>query len=535
MVEFVGLTGPVSFDGAGRRSEFRVDVVEQRAEGRVRLGSWNTVDRLMLTRREKPQPGTSSQLDLMTNGSFVITSILNPPYTMLVESTERLEGNDRFEGFAIDLARELAALLGFNFTFKLVDDGKYGSEVSPGHWNGMLGEIEEGRADFCIADISITSARAASFSFSTPWMNLGISILYVKPTPAPPSLLAFLDPFSTEVYVFTLIVFVLVTLVIYLLARFSPNQWEEPSSCVREPEFLTNQYNLLNSFWFTLGAIMQQGSDVVPLSLCVRFASGMWFFFALILISSYTANLAAFLTVETLHRPVETVEDLANQNVIKYGAVAGGSTAAFFRNSNNAIQQRLWSVMSLEEASVMVGSNSQGVEMVEDSEGLYAFFMESSSIEYLVERRCKLSQVGGLLDSKGYGIASKKGTKYKALLDWAILRLVEQGTLHKLKIKWWKQKRGGGACEAEKSGGGVKPLGLSNVAGVFLVTMLGCLIAAVFALVEFLYGTRQTAEVGGVSWSREIITELRFIISCVGNTKVNLFIIRSFFCLQFHV
>ena len=44
-------------------------------------------------------------------------------------------------------------------------------------------------------------------------------------------------------------------------------------------------------------------------------------------------------------------------------------------------------------ADVMVASNTDGVEKVEDSDGKYAFFMESSSIEYLVERRCKLSQV----------------------------------------------------------------------------------------------------------------------------------------------
>ena len=71
-------------------------------------------------------------------------------------------------------------------------------------------------------------------------------------------------------YIYTLLVFVLVTMVIYVLARFSPNQWEEPSSCVKEPEELTNQYNFLNSFWFTLGALMQQGSDVAPTALCVR-------------------------------------------------------------------------------------------------------------------------------------------------------------------------------------------------------------------------------------------------------------------------
>ena len=80
--------------------------------------------------------------------------------------------------------------------------------------------------------------------------------------------------------------------------------------------------------------------------LTVRFAAGMWFFFALIMISSYTANLAAFLTVETLERPINSAEDLANQNVIKYGAVNGGSTAGFFENSNMDTYQRLWQAMS---------------------------------------------------------------------------------------------------------------------------------------------------------------------------------------------
>lgn len=35
--------------------------------------------------------------------------------------------------------------------------------------------------------------------------------------------------------------------------------------------------------------------------------------------------------------------------------------------------------------------------------------MESSSIEYYKERHCDLMQVGGLLDSKSYGIGIKKG------------------------------------------------------------------------------------------------------------------------------
>jgi hypothetical protein len=64
--------------------------------------------------------------------------------------------------------------------------------------------------------------------------------------------------------------------------------------------------------------------------------AGMWWFFTLIMISSYTANLAAFLTVERMDSPIESAEDLAKQTKIKYGALRGGSTAAFFRVSEAA-------------------------------------------------------------------------------------------------------------------------------------------------------------------------------------------------------
>ena len=47
----------------------------------------------------------------------------------------------------------------------------------------------------------------------------------------------------------------------------------------------------------------------------------------------------------------------------------------------------------LHQSEVMVSSNAEGVEKVLESEGKYAYFMESAQIEYLQERKCKLSQV----------------------------------------------------------------------------------------------------------------------------------------------
>ena len=39
--------------------------------------------------------------------------------------------------------------------------------------------------------------------------------------------------------------------------------------------------------------------------------------------------------------------------------------------------------------------------------GSYAFLGESAMLDYLVQRNCNLTQIGGLLDSKGYGIGKK--------------------------------------------------------------------------------------------------------------------------------
>lgn len=62
-----------------------------------------------------------------------------------------------------------------------------------------------------------------------------------------------------------------------------------------------------------------------------RIVGGIWWFFTLIIISSYTANLAAFLTVERMITPIENAEDLASQTDIAYGTLDSGSTMTFFR------------------------------------------------------------------------------------------------------------------------------------------------------------------------------------------------------------
>lgn len=63
------------------------------------------------------------------------------PYVMYRKSDKVLYGNDRFEGYCLDLLKELSNILGFSYEVRLVLDGKYGAQNDKGEWNGMVREL----------------------------------------------------------------------------------------------------------------------------------------------------------------------------------------------------------------------------------------------------------------------------------------------------------------------------------------------------------------------------------------------------------
>uniref|UniRef100_A0A1B6CLB4 Glutamate receptor n=2 Tax=Clastoptera arizonana TaxID=38151 RepID=A0A1B6CLB4_9HEMI len=487
MSEITGMTGVIKFDHEGFRSNFMLDLIELTFNGLRKKGSWNSSEGLNLTLaagEDTPQVEVMS----LQNKTFIVMIALTHPYGMLKENKNSLVGNDRFEGLGIDIIHELSLINGFNYTFKVQEDKSSGNpNPKTGKWSGMLGEVLDDRAQLAIADITITREREKDVDFTSPFMNLGISILYKKPQKTPPSLFSFLSPFSPEVWWYVIAAYIGVSLLLFVMARISPLEWTNPYPCIEEPESLENQFSLNNSFWFSLGSILQQGSEIAPIATSTRLAASVWWFFTLIMVSSYTANLAAFLTVEGKSVAFKSIEDLANQNppVIKFGAKKGGSTANFFRDSNSSTYQKIWQYMHENMDEVMTSSNEDGVNRVLNDK--YAFFMESTSIEYEVERKCDLTQVGSLLDNKGYGIAMNKNAPYRHALSASILRLQEKGKITQLKNKWWKEKRGGGAClDDGGEGGSADELGLDNTGGVFLVLVGGSALACVVTVVEII-------------------------------------------------
>ncbi|GIY16634.1 glutamate receptor ionotropic, kainate 5 [Caerostris extrusa] len=130
--------------------------------------------------------------------------------------------------------------------------------------------------------------------------------------------------------------------------------------------------------------------------------------------------------------------------------------------------------------------------------GNYAFLMESTILDYRMQRDCNLTQVGGLLDSKGYGIATPMG---EGCHPDAVQQVVEEF---------------GVSCAREDKNkeGKANSLGVGNIGGVFVVLLCGLAVAVVAAIVEFFWNSRKHAQTERQSLCSEMAEELRFAVKC---------------------
>ncbi|KAM3185924.1 hypothetical protein ACTXT7_005398 [Hymenolepis weldensis] len=293
----------------------------------------------------------------------------------------------------------------------------------------MHNDYQLQEADIVVAPLTISSDRERVVDFTTPFMEFGLSVMYQKIDGPLPNPLSFMEPLSNEIWMCISFAYLGVSVVLFLVSRLSPAEWGAPLNKVKtisdpnsesaevdqvdgKSSHYDSIFSIFNSFWFALSTFVQQGGDIVPRSLSGRIVGGAWWFFTLIIVSSYTANLAAFLTVERMSNPIQSYEDLVTQSKVKYGSLMSGSTRTFFelrtisppppgRNepletelslegpkmkSSIKIFQQMWKFMEA-NPDVLSRDVKEGVQRVIDSNKDYAFILESTMNEYFNQRK----------------------------------------------------------------------------------------------------------------------------------------------------
>lgn len=120
---------------------------------------------------------------------------------------------------------------------------------------------------FSTNSASTTQFLRSSFHFVWPRSGSNSKVSESMPT----RLFSFMNPLAVEIWLYVLAAYVLVSLTIWVVARFSPYEWCVPACTCADYQHAAaallvfqNDFTLANSFWFTIGTLMQQGSDLNP-------------------------------------------------------------------------------------------------------------------------------------------------------------------------------------------------------------------------------------------------------------------------------
>lgn len=456
-VSFMGSTGRIQFNASsGERVNFTLHLYRHGGGQDIitRIGEWSPGNdpesRYLRLNASEPQTKKSKSL---FDGVQRVAMVLEAPFVML-KNEKQLTGNNRYEGFTIDLLKVLSEKSGFEYEIYIVD--KYGSPTGDGKWNGMVGEVLSGNATFGMGAISITSEREKDVDFTLGVMTTGVNLLISKPK-IMDSIFQFMEPFSLNLWMAIVGASVGVSILYFVLDYPS----EERKFSARE------------TWWFSVGTLLMRGTDFAPRPSSQRILTAGFLFFVLITVSSYTANMAAFLTTNNLEKQIQTLEELVERSDFQCGTVKDSATMNFFKTSSKPIYRKVWSKMS--EGGLVSGSK-EGRERVRA--GGYAFIFDYMINSYSELTSCETKMVGTPFRLQEHGIAMKQGASIKSILNINLLKIKESPIMTQLHTKWWENKR---KCDFIESQPTVE-FGIKHMAGVFIVGAGGLVCAILFFL-----------------------------------------------------
>ncbi|CAF4958003.1 unnamed protein product [Pieris macdunnoughi] len=461
----------------------------------------------------KWKSGFSNALNLtnvdMTNYSaplvYKIVTALKPPFVIKDEKAPK-----GFKGYCIDMIDEISQMLKFDYEISVSPDGKYGYIDKHGNWNGIIKELIEKRADIGLAAMYVMAEREEVVDFTVPYYDLvGITILMKVPRKST-SLFKFLTVLEDDVWFSILTAYFFISFLMWVFEKWSPYSYRNNREVYKDDDEKP-EFTLMECLRFCMTSLTPQGGGVIPKNLSGRLLAATWWLFGFTIVSSYSANLAVFLSVSRMDTPIESLDDLSKQYKIKYGPVNPSTTMFYFKRMADIESKfyEIWEEMSLNDSlsdverdeldvseypvstkytkmweamteAGMPKTEEEAIARVEASKSSregFAWITDASDVRYLVMKNCDLQMVGNEFSKKPYAIAVQNGSPLKDQFDRVIIKLSNDRILEAIKEKWWNDNPETAKCEiVDDSSYGVS---IQNIGGVFIVTFVAISLACI--------------------------------------------------------
>ncbi|XP_028627421.1 glutamate receptor ionotropic, NMDA 3B isoform X2 [Grammomys surdaster] len=378
-------------------------------------------------------------------------------------------------GYCIDLLERLAEDLAFDFELYIVGDGKYGA-LRDGRWTGLVGDLLAGRAHMAVTSFSINSARSRVVDFTSPFFSTSLGIMVrMRDTASPIG--AFMWPLHWSMWVG---VFAALHLTALFLTLY---EWRSPYGLTprgRNRGTVFSYSSALNLCYAILfGRTVSSKTPKCPTG---RFLMNLWAIFCLLVLSSYTANLAAVMVGDKTFEELSGIHDPKLHHPsqgFRFGTVWESSAEAYIKAS--------FPEMHAHMRRHSAPTTPHGVAMLtSDPPKLNAFIMDKSLLDYEVsiDADCKLLTVGKPFAIEGYGIGLPQNSPLTSNLSEFISRYKSSGFIDLLHDKWYKMVPCGKRVFAVTE---TLQMGVYHFSGLFVLLCLGLGSALLTSLGEHVF------------------------------------------------
>ena len=386
-------------------------------------------------------PGNSldppSDRAILSGVTLRIGVIESTPFTTINDAIDRTGGNaSQLIGYVPDLIELLRKKMGFTPELLLAPSNQT--------YAGLIQAVATGVYDIVVADLTVTAQRRDTVAFSMPIFDNSLRLIVREKSIADLEVFAYLKPYKTSLWMFVLATTVYAAILIYLLERNENEQFQNkhlvPSLCM--------------SMWYALGHTMGYGSDFAAVTAAGRLVTVGLYLMSLVLVATYTANLASDLTLSKTKNIISGIDDIKTGKVPfnRVGIRVGTAGEEYYLRE---ISRGIRNFHPLKSRKELYNSLLDGT--------IDASLIDIGVAEYVTNNiYCNLTLVGADFEKSAFAIATPKQWLYGQDLDVNLLALRESGALDELRSKWFEVSNCPSSSETTDS------IGIEVLSGLFI-------------------------------------------------------------------